>query len=73
MDDPGVPLPGAKMPPLLTVVVPTVPVPARVPPLFTVTVELAIVPVTFRVPMLTVHGKAATFVPIKVQTLLPVF
>jgi len=43
-------LPGAKVPPLLIVVGPTVPVPASVAPRFTVTGELAIEPFTIRVP-----------------------
>ena len=51
----GVPAePGAKMPPLLMVVVPTMPVPPRVAPLLTVTAELAIEPFTTSVPALTV-------------------
>ena len=49
-------LPGAKVPPLLMVVAPTVPVPASVAPLFTVTAELAIEPFTVSVPAVTVVG-----------------
>ena len=52
---------------------PTVPVPARVPPPFTVMVELAIVPLTASVPALIVHDSAAAFVPVSVQVLLPIF
>ena len=52
---PGVPSgPGAKVPPPLIVVAPTVPVPASVPPLFTVTAELAIEPFTNSVPAVIV-------------------
>ena len=47
-------LPGAKVAPLLMVVAPTVPVPASMAPLFTVTAELAIAPFTMSVPALTV-------------------
>jgi len=47
-------LPGAKVPPLLMVVAPTVPVPESVAPEFTVTAELAIEPFTVRVPAFTV-------------------
>ena len=47
-------LPGAKVPPLLIVVAPTVPVPPSVAPLLTVTAELAIEPFTDSVPALTV-------------------
>src|SRR5262249_8470532 len=50
-------LPGANVPPLLIVVAPTVPVPASVPPLFTVIVELGIVPFTTRVPALIAPGQ----------------
>ncbi len=46
-------LPGAKVPPLKIVVAPTVPMPASVAPLFTVTAELAIAPFTMSVPALT--------------------
>ena len=49
------PLPGAKVPPPLTVV-PTMPVPPRVPPLLTVTVELASVPFTSSEPALTTRA-----------------
>ena len=66
-------LPGAKVPPLLIVVAPTVPMPASVPPLFTVIVELGIVPFTTRVPALIAQGSAAVFVPVSVQVLAPVF
>ena len=54
----GVPpaAPGAKVPPLLIVVAPTVPVPARMAPLLTVTAELAIEPFTTSAPALTVVG-----------------
>ncbi len=47
-------LPGASTPPAETLVVPTVPEPPSVPPLFTVTFELAIEPLTRSVPPLTV-------------------
>jgi len=46
-------VPGAKMPPLLIVVAPTVPVPASVAPEFTITAELAMEPFTKSVPALT--------------------
>jgi hypothetical protein len=46
-------LPGAKVPPLWIVVAPTVPVPASVAPALTVTAELAIEPLTMRVPAVT--------------------
>lgn len=45
-------LPGAKVPPLLIVVAPTVPMPASVPPLLTVTAESAIEPFTTKAPAL---------------------
>jgi hypothetical protein len=48
------PFPGAKMPPLATVVVPTVPVPPNVALFATLTLELAMAPVTVKVPALTV-------------------
>ena len=49
----AVPEPGAKMPPLITVVAPTVPVPESMPPLLTVVrTELAIEPLTASVPAL---------------------
>src|ERR1700722_4156872 len=73
IDEPGVPLPGAKVPPLATVTLPTVPVPATAPPLSTATVELVMAPLTLRVPALTVHGSAAVLVPVSVQVLEPVF
>src|SRR5262249_53391077 len=66
-------LPGAKVPPLMIVVAPTVPVPASVPPLLTVMVELAIEPFTISMPALTVQGIAAELVPVSVQVLAPVF
>jgi hypothetical protein len=51
---PGTPAPGAKVPPLLTCVLPTVPVPPSVPPLFTlVRLDDAIEPFTSSVPPLT--------------------
>jgi hypothetical protein len=46
-------LPGASEPPLI-VVLPTVPVPPMVPPVFTVVAEVAIEPFTIRVPAFTV-------------------
>jgi hypothetical protein len=64
-------LPGAKMPPPLIWVLPTVPVPASVPPEFTVTAELAIEPFTISVPALTVQGITAELVPVSVQVLVP--
>jgi hypothetical protein len=53
---PGVPDPGAKVPPALIVVAPTVPVPASTAPLPTLTAELVIDPVTSSVPPLMVVG-----------------
>jgi hypothetical protein len=50
----GVPVAAGKMPPVLIVVAPTVPVPASMAPLLTVTAELAIEPLTTSVPALTV-------------------
>jgi hypothetical protein len=51
---PGMPAPGAKMPPLLMSVFPTVPMPPSAPPIFTrVRLELVIEPLTIRVPPLT--------------------
>jgi hypothetical protein len=73
MELPATPEPGAKLPPLLIWVAPTVPLPASVPPAFTVMVALAMVPFTAKVPALIVQGSAAAFVPVKVQVLLPVF
>ena len=55
MELPATPEPGAKMPPLLICVAPTVPVPASVPPLFTlVRLDAAIEPFTKSVPASTV-------------------
>ena len=52
---PGVPEPGANMPPLLMVVAPTVPVPASRAPALTVTpLDDAMSPFTTSVPALTV-------------------
>ena len=48
--------PGANMPPLAMLVVPTVPVPASSAPGFTVTAELAIEPLTISAPALIVVG-----------------
>jgi hypothetical protein len=47
-------MPGAKVPPLFTSAPPTVPVPAREPPLLTVVAEPAIEPLTNSVPESTV-------------------
>ncbi|MCY1169360.1 hypothetical protein D9M73_93860 [compost metagenome] len=47
-------LPGARTPPEAMLVLPTVPLPPRMPPLLTVTAELAIEPLTERVPAETV-------------------
>jgi hypothetical protein len=66
-------LPGDSVPPALICVLPTVPVPPRVPPPFTVMVELVIVPSANNVPALMVHGNTAVLVPVKAQVLLPVF
>jgi hypothetical protein len=59
-------LPGANVPPLMIVVGPTVPVPASVPPEFTVIVELAKLPLTMSVPALIAHESAVVFVPVSV-------
>jgi hypothetical protein len=48
--------PGANMPPLATVVAPTVPLPASNVPGFTVTAELAIEPLTISAPALIIVG-----------------
>ncbi|MGC1561825.1 MAG: hypothetical protein WA820_18520 [Bradyrhizobium sp.] len=61
------------MPPLITVVAPTVPVPDSMPPLLTVIVELTIEPLTARLPALTDHGFAAASVLVNVQVLVPTF
>ena len=71
IDEAGTPLPGAKVPPALIWVLPTVPVPLSVPPL-TVMLELASVPVTLSVPALTVHGITAVLFPASVQTPLSI-
>lgn len=65
------PLPGISVPPLAMVVVPTVPVPLKMPP-FTVMVELANVPLTLRVPLLMVQGIAVALVPVSVQVESPI-
>ena len=67
-------LPGESMPPALTCVAPTVPVPPRVPPLSTVVrLELAIEPLTISVPEETVHGVVTVCVPVSVQVLASTF
>jgi hypothetical protein len=48
--------PGIKVPPLATLTVPTVPVPSKVPPEFTLSKEFEIVPVTLRAPAFTLVG-----------------
>ena len=54
MDEPGVPLPGMNVPPLATVVLPTVPLPPSVPPALTVVrLDEAIEPATSSRPALT--------------------
>jgi hypothetical protein len=51
MEDPAVPLPGANKPPLLTIVLPTVPLPVSMAPLPTVVrLDEAIEPMTTRAP-----------------------
>jgi hypothetical protein len=45
----------------------------RLPPLFTVIVELVIVPFTASVPALINHGSGPVLVPVNVQVLAPVF
>ena len=65
-------MPGMKIPPLLMVVAPTVPVPPSVPPAFTAMVELAIVPLTLSVPPLMVQGIAVALVPVSVQVEAPI-
>ena len=64
--------PGISVPPELTVIEPTVPMPSSVPPPFTAMLELIIVPFAASVPPLIVQGSAAAFVPIKVQVELPI-
>jgi hypothetical protein len=64
-------LPGAKMPPLMIVVAPTVPAPASMAPEFTVTAELAIEPFTIRVPALTVVAPEYVSVPDSVRVPVP--
>src|SRR5258708_2989936 len=68
----GVALAGMKVPPLLIVVAPTVPVAVSVPPVFTVMVALAKVPLTLSVPPLMVQGIAAALVPVNVQVDAPI-
>ena len=53
IDESGAPLPGAKMPPLAMVVLPTAPVPVSFAPRFTVVGDDAIEPSTSRMPALT--------------------
>jgi hypothetical protein len=54
MNVPGAPLPGTKMPPLATVVLPTVPMPVSAPPALTVVrMDDAIEPSTCRKPPFT--------------------
>src|SRR5262249_28400214 len=65
-------VPGAKMPPLLIVVAPTVPMPASVAPAFTVTAELAIDPFTTSVPALTAVAPEYVSVPVSVSVPVPI-
>ena len=67
------PFPGAKVPPGLTCVVPTVPVPASVPELPTVMDELGKAPLTWSVPAPIDQGSIALLVPVSVHRLVPVF
>ena len=71
-NEPGVPLPGSSVPPLAIVVLPTVPLPPRMPPALTVMLALASVPLTSRVPPLTVQGIAVALVPVSVQVDPPI-
>ena len=64
-------VPGDSVPPLLTTVVPTVPVPPSVPPLLTVTLDNAIEPVTSNVPALTVVAPLYKFTPERVSVPAP--
>jgi hypothetical protein len=66
-------LPGANVPPLLIVVAPTVPVPASMAPLFTVTGELAIEPFTISVPALTAVAPEYVLMPDSVSVPVPIF
>ena len=67
---PGVPDPGANVPPALIVVAPTVPLPVSSAPLLTVTAELAIEPFTTSAPALTDVGPP--YVLAAVSTVAPV-
>src|SRR5580698_6187348 len=64
---PGVPLPGAKMPPLAMVVLPTIPVPVSVPALTVRLVAADKSPVTLSVPPERVHALFWPYVPLAVQ------
>jgi len=71
---PGVPLPGAKMPPLAIVVLPTVPMPVSAPPAFTVVrLDDAMEPSTCRKPPLTIVVPVYVFVPERISVPVPVF
>ena len=71
IDEPGVPEPGAKVPPVINVL-PTVPVPPSVPPL-TVKAALLRLPLTISVPAPTENAVMPALVPVSVQVPLPVF
>ena len=66
-------VPGEKVPPLLTTVAPTIPVPVRMPPWTVVRAALAIDPLTFSVPVATVQLVVDVEVPVSVQVPLPTF
>src|SRR5437588_7467609 len=56
-------LPGATVPPLLTVTAAVVPTPARVPPLLTVTGLVSVLPLRSRKPLLIVTDVNVTLEP----------
>ena len=66
-------LPGATIPPVLIVVAPRVPLPASVPPLFTVKAAFDMFPFTLRVPPLTAKLETVVLVPVSVHWLVPSF
>mgnify|MGYP001547933739 CR=1 FL=1 len=69
--EPGVPEPGANVPPEMDVL-PTVPVPASVPPAFTATPLAEVTsPFTLSVPPLTLIGPMKVLEPVSVQIELP--
>ena len=72
---PAVPfaLPGLTVEPLCIVSAPTVPAPASVAPLATVTAELPIEPLTSSVPALTVVAPLWVLAPVKVNVPAPSF